>query len=101
MTKALAAGQAAAAAGLRPLAELSVAEAARRVGALREVLQGGLGLSTGGRAKRGQEVRLLTGLRGTGWLWARPGRGGTRAQLPMERLGWSCARRSRWSQLDG
>jgi hypothetical protein len=57
LSRALAAGQAAAAAQLAPLAELTVADAARRLRELREVLQGVLGLSTGGRAKRGQEVR--------------------------------------------
>jgi len=60
---ALRAGQVAAAGELQPVGALTVAELARRLGELREVLQGGLGLSSGGRAKRGQEVR---GCRG--WL---------------------------------
>jgi hypothetical protein len=55
--RALRAGQGAAAAALAPVAALSVGDAAKRLRELREVLQGVLGLSTGGRAKRGQEVR--------------------------------------------
>lgn len=63
VTKALRAGQAAAAAQLAPAETLTVAEAARRVTVLRELLQGTLGLSTGGRAKRGQELmELLRGV---------------------------------------
>ncbi|KIY96358.1 hypothetical protein MNEG_11603 [Monoraphidium neglectum] len=58
--KALRAGQAAAAEELEPVESLTVAEAARRVTVLRELLQGTLGLSTGGRAKRGQELMRHT-----------------------------------------
>lgn len=57
MSRALGAGQVAAAGQLAPVEGLTVVEAGRRVTVLRELLQGSLGLSTGGRAKRGQEVR--------------------------------------------
>jgi hypothetical protein len=53
---ALRAGQVAAASGLAPISQLAVVEAAGKLAGLRQVLQGVLGLSTGGRAKRGQEV---------------------------------------------
>lgn len=56
VAKALRAGQAGAAAGLEPVAQIKVAEVARKLAELRELLQGSLGLSSGGRAKRGQEV---------------------------------------------
>ncbi|KAI8466609.1 MAG: hypothetical protein J3K34DRAFT_483969 [Monoraphidium minutum] len=63
VSKALRAGQVAAAGGLAPVEGLSVADAARRVNVLRELLQGTLGLSTGGRARRGQELmELLRGI---------------------------------------
>jgi hypothetical protein len=49
-------------AGLAPAQELGVVEVARKVAGLREAVQGGLGLGSGGKAARGQE--LLEALRG-------------------------------------
>ena len=50
-------------AGLGPAQELKVVEVGRQVALLREMAQGGLGLGSGGKAKRGQELlELLRGV---------------------------------------
>jgi hypothetical protein len=61
VAKALRAGQVAAAAQLAAAEGVAAADAAAQLQELRGLLQGSLGLSTGGKAVRGQEVRFMVG----------------------------------------